>query len=98
MGKVSPRIMCKKSMGVKPRLSKTEIHVNDDIHWNGCLHLLDDNRSYNIILARIDIEDKFVMNLHDHERFKFLFFDLALDIDHSDLQHFGCSALDRHVD
>ena len=46
----------------------TRVHVNNDrnIHWNGILHLIFDDRLYDIELILVGVKYEFIMNLQDH--------------------------------
>ena len=80
-------------MGLQPVVAKAGVSDEGNSHLEGVLHLFDDDTLYLFLLVRIDGEVEFVVYLENHFRTDIFGLETLEDMNHSDLDDIGSSAL-----
>ena len=82
-------------MGLKPVLTEAGVGNEGNSHVEGVLHLFEDDTLHLFLLFWIDAEVEFVVYLKNHFRADIFTLETLEDVDHSDLDDIGSSALNR---
>ena len=85
-------------MGFEPVVTKAGVGDEGHSHVESVLHFFKDNVLYLFLLVRIDGEVEFVVYLENHFRTDIFGLETLEDMNHSDLDDIGSSALNRGVD
>ena len=85
-------------MCFEPVVTDTTLGDERNGKLDGILHLGDDDLAYTIHFDSRDVEVEFVMDLHDHLSLQILFFETAMDGDHSYFDDVCGGSLNRGID
>ena len=85
-------------MGFEPVVTDTTFGDERNGKLDGILHLGDDDLAYTIHFCSRHVEVEFVVNLHDHLSLQILFFEAAMDGDHSYFDDVSSGSLNRGID